>query len=70
MVTTRIIGFNFQQFHVLSAECTYVFCMVLRTLTFSVCSIKSFVFITEMECVYCAVRPVSLTKTFLPFVVK
>jgi len=54
---------NVQQFHVLSAERTYVFCMVLRTLTFSLYSINSLVFIIEMECVYCAVRPVSLSKS-------
>lgn len=70
MVTIRTIGFNAQQFYILSAECTYVFCMVLKTLNFSLYNINSLVFITEMECVCCEVRPVSLSKTFLPFMVK
>jgi hypothetical protein len=34
----------------------YVFCVDLRTAIISLYSIKSLVFITETECVYCAVR--------------
>jgi hypothetical protein len=34
----------------------YVFCVDLKTAIISLYSIKSLVFITETECVYCAVR--------------
>ena len=52
--------FNMQQFYVLPTLCIYVFCVYLRTAIISLYSINWLVFITETECVYCAVRTVSL----------
>jgi len=49
--------FNIQQFYVLPTQCIYVFCVDLRKAAIiSLYSIKWLVFITEKECVYCAVR--------------
>jgi len=57
--------FNVQQFHVLPTQCIYVFCVDLRTNSeyFPV----QLVFITETECVYCAVRSGSLNITYVCF---
>ena len=53
--------FNIQQFYVLPTQCIYVFCVDLRTNTdFSPYNINCLVFITETQCVYCAVRTGSL----------
>jgi len=49
--------FNIQQFYVLPTQCIYVFCVDLRkTAIISLYSINRLVFVTETECVYCAVR--------------
>jgi hypothetical protein len=52
--------------YVLPTQCVYVFCMDLRTAIISLYSINWLVFITEMECVYCAVRTGYLNATFCP----
>jgi len=49
--------FNIQQFYVLPHSCIYVFCVDLRTNSdYSLYSINWLVFITQTDCVYCAVR--------------
>jgi hypothetical protein len=56
-VTVRTVRFNSQQFYVLPTQCIYVFCVDLRTNSdISLYSIDWLVFITETECLYCAVR--------------
>jgi len=53
--------FNIQQFSVLPTQCIYAFSMDLRTNSdYFLYSINWLVFITETECVYCAVRTGSL----------
>jgi hypothetical protein len=52
--------FNIQQFYVLPTQCIYVFCMDLRTAIISLYSFNRLVCISEMKCVYCAVRTGSL----------
>ena len=42
--------------YVLPTQCTYVFCMGLRTNSDYFAVHSKFTFITEAECVYCAVR--------------
>ena len=53
--------FNIQQFYVLPTHCIYVFCVDLRTNSHYF-PIQHYLtgFITETECVYCAVRTESL----------
>ena len=58
MVTIYTTSFNIQQFYVLLTHCIYVFCMHLVT-----SGSKELVFITEKDCVYCAVRIESLYIT-------
>ena len=48
--------FNIQQFYVLPTRCIYVFCVDIITAIISLYNINWLVFITETECVYCAVR--------------
>jgi hypothetical protein len=49
--------FSIQQFNVLPTDCIYVFCVDLRTNSdYFTVQIDWLVFITETECVYCAVR--------------
>jgi len=63
--TTR---FDIQKFCVLSTHCIYVFCMDLRTSSdYFRTQINWLVFITETECVYCAVRTESLNITQFNF---
>ena len=61
--------FTIRQFHILCAECIYVFCIYFRRVTFVLYNINCLVLITEMENVYCAVRPGCLIKqiTFRPY---
>ena len=57
--------FNVQQIYVLPTRCVCVFCVDLRTAFISLCSINWLVFfITETECVYCAVRTESFGVNF------
>jgi predicted GNAT family N-acyltransferase len=54
LCTTR---FTIKKFNVLPTQCICVFCVDLRTNSdYSLYSINWLVFITETECVYCAVR--------------
>jgi len=46
---------NIQQFYVMPTQCIYVFCVDLRTAIISLYRIIWLAFITETECVYCAV---------------
>ena len=65
--------FNIQQFYVLPAQCIYVFCVDLRkTEIISVYNINWLLFITETECVYCAVRIiyVSLNTVEIKFILQ
>ena len=48
--------YNMQHFYVLPTQCIYVFCVDLRTAIISLHRIDWLVFITETECVCCAVR--------------
>ena len=53
--------FNIQQFCVLPTQCIYVFCVDLRTNShYFPYNINWLVFITETQCVYCAIRTGSL----------
>jgi len=53
--------FNTQQFYVLLTQCICMFCVDLRTNSdYFPSNINWLVFITETECVYCAVRTASL----------
>ena len=56
MVTVCTARFSIQQLCVLPTQCIYVFCVDLRTEIISLQSINWLVFVTETECVYCAVR--------------
>jgi len=54
--------FNIKKFYVLPTQCIYVFCVDLRkTAIISLYNINWLFFITETECVYCAVRTGYLT---------
>ena len=68
VITIRTARLNIQQFYVLPTQCIYVFCVDLRTTAIiSLYSINWLVFITETECVYCAVRTGSLYTASLTF---
>jgi hypothetical protein len=68
MVTSCTTKFDIQKFYILPRQCIYVFCMDLRkTPIISLHSINWSVFITEEECVYCAVRTESLNVIELHF---
>ena len=57
----RTTASNIHKFYVLPTQCIYVFCVDLRkTAIISLYNIKWLVFITEMECVCCAVQTGSL----------
>ena len=61
VVTICTTRFNIQKCHVLPTQCIYVFCVDLRTNS-DYFPIQHYLvgFITETECVYCAVRTGSL----------
>jgi len=60
VVTVGSTGYNLRKLYVLSTERIYVFCVDLRkTAIISLYSINWLVFVTETECVYCAVRSTS-----------
>jgi hypothetical protein len=51
------IGINIKKFYILSKEFTFIFCMDLRTNSdYFLQTINWFVFMTEKQNVYCAVR--------------
>jgi len=58
--------FNIQQLYVLPTQCTYVFCMGLRTTPlFPYTALTDWFFITETYSVYCAVRTASIIQVTL-----
>ena len=60
--------FNIQQFYLLPTQCIYVFCVDLRKDShYFLYNINWLVFITQMQCVYCAVRTgvLNVTKRML-----
>jgi hypothetical protein len=65
MATLFTARCNTKKFHILPTECIYVFCVVLKTNRkyFPIHHLLTGFLITEMECVYCAVRTTSLYAT-------
>jgi len=62
--------FNIQQFYVLPTQCIFVFCVDLRTNShYFPYNINWLLFITNTQCVYCAVRTGSLTVIQFKFTV-
>jgi len=49
---------------ILPTECSHVTCMDIRTRTYTILTVRDF-FITELESVYCAVRPESSGTTWV-----
>jgi hypothetical protein len=66
VVTVCTARFNIQQFYVLPTQCICVWIWE-QTAIISLYSINWLVFITETECVYCAVRNGHLTFNNSPF---
>ena len=67
VVTIRATSCNIQQFYVLPTQCMCFVCTWEQTAIISLYSFNWLVFITEMECVYCAVRTGSLYTASLTF---
>ena len=68
MVTMCTTRFNIQQFNILPTQCIYVFVWVWeQTAIISLYSTNRPVFVTETECIYCAVRTGSLYTASLTF---
>ena len=68
LCTTRC---KIKKLYVLPTQCIYVFCVDLRTNSdYFLYNIKWLVFITEAECVYCAVRTGPLNIIHLIFFIK